>query len=92
MLMFNYICIFSYRRHMSRWQGAHAAPPPFGKILKSWIFSIEACIQMTFLCPRNEESGGILIYPCPSVLSSIRPDVDTWFVRLSPPTVLELQL
>jgi hypothetical protein len=68
------------------------APPPFGKILKSWIFSIEACIQMTFLCPRDEESGGILIYPCPSVLSSVRPDVDTWFVRLSPPTVLELQL
>jgi hypothetical protein len=27
---------------MSRWQGAHALPPPppFGKILKSWIFSI----------------------------------------------------
>ena len=23
-------------------------PPPFGKILKSWIFSIEACIQITF--------------------------------------------
>ena len=23
-------------------------PPYFGKILKSWIFSIEACIQMTF--------------------------------------------
>jgi hypothetical protein len=23
---------------------------------------------------------------------SVRPDVDTWFVRLSPPTVLELQL
>jgi hypothetical protein len=22
----------------------------------------------------------------------VRPDIDTWFVRLSPPTVLELQL
>ena len=30
----------------------------------------------------------ILIYPCPFVL----PDIDTWFVRLSPPIVLELQL
>ena len=41
MLMFT--TIFSYQRHMSRWQGAHAfslSPPPFGKILKSWIFSI----------------------------------------------------
>ena len=39
MLMFT--TIFSYQRHMSRWQGTHAPPlPPFGKILKSWIFSI----------------------------------------------------
>ena len=42
MLMFT--TIFSYQRHMSRWQGTHALPlpppPPFGKILKSWIFSI----------------------------------------------------
>ena len=39
MLMFT--TIFSYQRHMSRWQVAHAlSPPPFGKILKSWIFSI----------------------------------------------------
>jgi hypothetical protein len=34
------------QRHMSWWQGAHA--PYFGKNLKTWIFSIEACIQMTF--------------------------------------------
>ena len=40
--------IFSYQRHMSRWQGAHALSTPFGKILKSWIFCTEACIQMTF--------------------------------------------
>ena len=47
-----YLCstIFSYQKHMSLWQGAHAppSPSPFGKILKSWIFCIETCIQMTF--------------------------------------------
>jgi hypothetical protein len=33
--------IFSYQRHINRWKGAHALfPSPFGKILKSWIFSI----------------------------------------------------
>ena len=46
----------------------------------------------SFLCPRNYRlrvgGGGILIYPCPFV----RADIDTWFVQLSPPTVLELQL
>jgi hypothetical protein len=26
------------------------------------------------------------------VILFVRPDIDTWFVRLSPPTVLELQL
>ena len=26
------------------------------------------------------------------VRSFVRPDINTWFVRLSPPTVLELQL
>jgi hypothetical protein len=30
---------------MSRWQGTHALPP-FGKLLKRWTFSIEACIQI----------------------------------------------
>jgi hypothetical protein len=25
------------------------------------------------------------------VILFVRPDIDTWFVRLSPPTVLELQ-
>jgi hypothetical protein len=28
----------------------------------------------------------------PSVRPLVHPDIDTWFVRLSPPTVLELQL
>jgi len=48
--------------------------------------------EFVFFCPRDEESGGILIYPYPSVRPFVRPDIDTWFVRLSPPTVMELQL
>jgi hypothetical protein len=36
--------------------------------------------------------GGGRIYLPLSVRSSVRPDTDTWFDRLSPPTVLELQL
>jgi hypothetical protein len=38
---------------MSRWQGTHALTPlPLTLLdffLKSWIFSIEACIQITFI-------------------------------------------
>ena len=40
-----------------------------------------------FMLPQGRV-GGILNYPCPFV----RPDIDIWFVRLSSPTVLELQL
>ena len=43
--------------------------------------------NFVFLCPRDKESGGHINLPL-----SVRPDTDTWFVRLSPPTVLELQL
>ena len=95
---------------------------------------LKIAITTAFLCPRDEESGGILIYPCLSgylllqfwsysfnILYDVythnggvhvhriliffkysqvvglshcvrRPDIDTWFVQLSPPTVLELQL
>ena len=52
---------------------------------------LKTTFNFSLLCPRDKESGGEggkLIYPCPFV----RPDIDTWFVRLSPPTVLELQL
>ena len=31
-----------------RASGKGHMPPYFGKFVKSWIFSIEACIQMTF--------------------------------------------
>ena len=52
---------------------------------------------IVFLYPHDEESGGgegggILIYSCPSVGPFVCPAIDTWFVRLSPSTVLELQL
>jgi fucose 4-O-acetylase-like acetyltransferase len=58
-----------------------------------WLFIFHLFIHhYDFLCPCDEESWGILIYPCSSILPFVRPDIDTWFVRLSPPTVLELQL
>ena len=44
-----------------------------------------------FLSPHDEETGGGHIN-LPPVRPFVRPDIDTWFVRLSPPTVLELQL
>ena len=60
---------------------------------------------LNFYAPVTEESGGgggdINLPPVrPFVRSFVRlfflpfvcPDIDTWFVRLSPPTVLELQL
>ena len=38
------------------------------------------CMLNVFLCPHDEESGGILIYLCPSVRPSVRlfvrPDID----------------
>jgi hypothetical protein len=34
------------------------------------------CMLNVFLCPHDEESGGILIYPCPSVRPFVRPDID----------------
>ena len=43
-------------------------------------------IAHLFVCPRDDRSEGLSIYTCPSV----RLDIGTWFVRLSPPTVFEL--
>ena len=43
------------------------------------------CCKIMLFMPSGRR---ILIYPCPFV----RPDIDTWFVQLSPPTVLEPQL
>jgi hypothetical protein len=39
------------------------------------------CHHIVFMPPRRRV-GGILIYPCPSVRPFVRPDIDTWFVRL----------
>ena len=43
-----------------------------------------------FMPPRRRVGGGGINLP--PVRPFVRPDIDTWFVRLSPPTVLELQL
>jgi hypothetical protein len=43
----------------------------------------------TFYAPATKSRGHINL---PPVRPSVHPDIDTWFVRLSPPTVLELQL
>ena len=40
-----------------------------------------------FFMPPRQRAGGHINLPL-----SVRPDIDTWFVRLTPPTVLELQL
>ena len=50
---------------------------------------MDKVVLLGMICmPPRQRVGGILIYPCPFV----HPDIDTWFVRLTPPTVLELQL
>jgi hypothetical protein len=54
-----------------------------GKIRQSKIQS--------FFMPQRRRVGGHINLAL-SVRSYVRPDIDTWFVRLSPPTVLELQL
>jgi hypothetical protein len=41
--------------------------------------------------PPRRRVGGHINLPL-SVRPFVRPDIDTWFVWLSPPTVLELQL
>ena len=43
-----------------------------------------------FYAPAMKSRGGDINLP--PVRPFIRSDIDTWFVRLSPPTVLELQL
>ena len=44
------------------------------------------------LCSRDEEAGGGHINLPLFIHPFVRLDIDTWFVWLSPPTVLELQL
>jgi hypothetical protein len=45
-----------------------------------------------FYAPTMKNRGGGNINLPLSVRPFVRPDIDTWFVRLSPPTVLELHL
>ena len=54
------------------------------------VYSLKA-VRIEFVCPCDEESGDINL-PLSVRLFVRRSDIDTWFVRLSPPTVLELQL
>ena len=54
------------------------------------IRQTDSTFDSPFYSLATKSRGGILIYPCPSVRASRY--IDTWFVRLSPPTVLELQL
>ena len=62
-----------------------------GKLIESKLHMNGPLKSWFFLCPRDEESVGHIYLPL-SVRSFVHPDIDTWFVRLSPPTVLELQL
>ena len=62
-----------------------------GKLIESKLHMNGPLKSFSFLCPCDEESGGHINLPL-SVRSLVHSDIDTWFVRLSPPTVLELQL
>jgi hypothetical protein len=60
----------------------HLRSPPIlsgGRVTSSFVFCVVFCrllfVLLSFLCPRDKESGGILIYPCPSVRPSVRPSV-----------------
>jgi hypothetical protein len=62
----------------------------FGQLTAVGLWNLaKYLVVTTFLCPHDEESGGHINLPL-----FVHPDipVDTWFVQLSPPTVLELQL
>ena len=51
--------------------------------------SVRMWLSLVFLCPRDKELGVYLFTP---VRPLVRSDMDTWFVRISPLTVLELLL
>jgi hypothetical protein len=47
--------------------------------------------KSSFYAPATKSWGGHINLPL-SICLFVCPDIDTWFVQLSPPTVLELQL
>ena len=55
-------------------------------------FCLAGVIDIYFLCPHDKESGGGGGEGDINLPLFVHPDIDTWFVRLTPPTVLELQL
>ena len=57
---------------------------------ESLVYHYKTLKQNVYYTPRKQSLGGIQESPCPSVRPFVRPDIDAWFVRLSPPTVLEL--
>ena len=56
-----------------------------------WYLKVECNIILILVIfmPLRRVGGHINL---PPVRPFVRPDIDTWFVWLSPPTVLELQL
>ena len=60
-------------------------------LLHSSAHCLLLIIQLMSFMPPRQRVGGHINLPL-SVRSSVRPDIDTWFVRLFLPTVLELQL
>ena len=45
-------------------------------------YNYTVVVRSCFLCPRDEESGGILIYPCPFVRLSVRIQIHGLFSYL----------
>ena len=58
-----------------------------GRVTWSLVFCVVFCrllfVLLSFLCPRDKESGGILIYPYPSVRPFVRSSVRLYIHGLS---------
>ena len=68
----------------------HLRSPPIlsgGRVTWSLVFCVVFCrllfVLLSFLCPRDKESGGILIYPYPSVRPFVRSSVRLYIHGLS---------
>jgi hypothetical protein len=74
----------------------HLRSPPIlsgGRVTSSFVFCVVFCrlffVLLSFLCPRDKESGGILIYPCPSVRPFVRSSVRIYIHGLSGDLLLQ---